>query len=262
MQLIWKWIGKNSKALFFAILALLVGLGLAIDWNITLSGTWVWDVSFSTQLETEKSAWDIVASIGALLGGSATIGLLWVAASARKDWEKSIHYSANIEDIRAIHNRLDLLFSDLEDMMKNKFLSVWVLFHNNELEFFKDAPLAPHEIDNIRRELLINGAEISQFGIKISAASNSMIEELKVFIKPNGKALEEEMNSLKNLESCMLASLRRYLGATRNVFNGDELLPCSKENSEPLRKLEESFYKDRDRFMDSSNRIIRRIVSS
>ncbi|SHG33454.1 hypothetical protein SAMN02745753_03714 [Marinomonas polaris DSM 16579] len=75
---------KKTFPYMMLFIGLLFGLGIAIDWDIKISG--MWDVSFKTQLETEKSAWDIVAAIGSLLAGLGTVGLLafgWVKAS---DW--------------------------------------------------------------------------------------------------------------------------------------------------------------------------------
>uniref|UniRef100_A0A6M3LYL7 Uncharacterized protein n=1 Tax=viral metagenome TaxID=1070528 RepID=A0A6M3LYL7_9ZZZZ len=65
---------KRAYPYFLLTLGLLFGLGIATSWDIKVSG--VWDVSFKAQLETEKSAWDIVAAIGSLLAGLGTVGLL------------------------------------------------------------------------------------------------------------------------------------------------------------------------------------------
>lgn len=85
---------KFFPYIIFAI-GLLYGLGFAIDWNIQVGG--LWDVSFKTQLETEKSAWDIVAAIGSLLAGLGTVGLLafgWIKAN---DWIKAAKHAQKLE---------------------------------------------------------------------------------------------------------------------------------------------------------------------
>jgi len=72
-------IHKQAYPYFLLTLGLFFGLGIAIDWDITISG--IWDISFKAKLETEKSGWDIAASIGSMFAGLGTVGLLafgWV----------------------------------------------------------------------------------------------------------------------------------------------------------------------------------------
>lgn len=78
---------KFFPYILFAV-GLLYGLGFAIDWNIQVGG--LWDVSFKTQLETEKSAWDIVAAIGSILAGVGTICLFVFGLLKANEWKKQM----------------------------------------------------------------------------------------------------------------------------------------------------------------------------
>lgn len=86
----WKWLIDRKSFLLAVILAYLIGLGLATDWELQIGGTWVWDVSFSTQLETEKSAWDILAAIGSVLAGGGTICLFIFGLLKSNEWKKEM----------------------------------------------------------------------------------------------------------------------------------------------------------------------------
>ena len=79
---------KKAFPYILLILGLLVGLALAIDWNVQVVG--VWDVSFKSQLETEKSAWDIIAAVGSFFAGFSTLGLLIFGTVKSNEWIKQI----------------------------------------------------------------------------------------------------------------------------------------------------------------------------
>jgi len=79
---------KKALPYFLVIFGLLVGLGLAIDWDIKIAG--IWDVSFKAQF------WDIIASVGSLLAGIGTVGLLIFGWLKANEWIKQIRTQAKI----------------------------------------------------------------------------------------------------------------------------------------------------------------------
>jgi hypothetical protein len=99
-------IHKRTYPYFLLTLGLLFGLGIAIDWDIKISG--MWDVSFKTQFETEKSAWDIVAAIGSLLAGLSTVGLLVFGWFKGNEWIKQIRTTKRLDTIVLELNNLRL----------------------------------------------------------------------------------------------------------------------------------------------------------
>jgi len=88
-------IHKQAYPYFLLTLGLFFGLGIAIDWDITISG--IWDISFKAKLETEKSGWDIAASIGSMFAGLGTVGLLAFGWVKSNEWLNKIHEEKRLE---------------------------------------------------------------------------------------------------------------------------------------------------------------------
>ncbi|RNF52979.1 hypothetical protein EBI00_02445 [Marinomonas hwangdonensis] len=105
-------IHKQAYPYFLLTLGLLFGLGIAIDW----------DIGFKAKLETEKSGWDIAASIGSLLAGFGTVGLLvfgWIKGSV---WVNQIKSEKRLNIIIEASDELIKASNYFENIVKIEFL--------------------------------------------------------------------------------------------------------------------------------------------
>lgn len=177
------------------VIGLLYGLGFAIDWNIQVGG--LWDVSLKTQLETEKSAWDIVAAIGSLLAGLGTVGLLafgWVKADS---WIAQIKSNARISLIIEASNRLIAESNSLNEHLKNNVF-----------------PMFGESIGENTSALKVHGIEkVSKGCVKHTNQISIQLRTLNSSCKPTTKSVIYEqfsdLTSKLNLISVHLANLEK-----------------------------------------------------
>lgn len=162
---------KKTFPYIMLVIGLCFGLGIAIDWDLKVAGNWNWDVGFKTQLETEKSVWDIVASIGAILAGIGTIGLLVLGWITTQDWKKQHIY----KEKRSAITNWKLEIADYIEVIKNSHVyDIQYELHDSlkALDFAKQRRASG---DN-------NAADIKKFERNKNKAISKWAREVEKFI--------------------------------------------------------------------------------
>lgn len=115
---------KKAKPYLLLTLGLLVGLGIAIDWDLSVTWDFVFDGGISINYEaievSKKDGWDIASSVGSLLAGLGTVGLLLFG------WLKADSWISNI----AAERNLKLI-----DSISSQTMSLWHFFQLHAINF-------------------------------------------------------------------------------------------------------------------------------
>jgi hypothetical protein len=180
-----KKIAKRADEKFFPyiifVIGLLYGLGFAIDWNIQVGG--LWDVSFKTQLETEKSAWDIVAAIGSLLAGLGTVGLLafgWIKAS---DWLTQMKSDKRINFIIETSNNLITVSDSFHYYFKTKVYP-YLPENSSEEKYLESKEKYEKYVNELKTHDLLNQVSIQLDTLNHLISDNINLEnETKEIVK-------------------------------------------------------------------------------
>jgi len=233
------------------LIGILYGLGFAIDWDIQIIGQW--DVSFETQLETEKSAWDIVAAIGSLLGGGGTIILIFIAAATAKDWKKGIALTKKIERFSLHVNQITKKMDEHDRKIFEEFLFDWSKnFDKDSFDGFKlNAEPLQNNNEEVSSNLFLYGALISQDASRINKLIGHLISDL----------MEEDIDEgikkdLKRLQSDVSTGLTSISNEIRSSFPEGKIKKFNKDNLQMLFNYINSYNESKSIFLSKVNRTV------